>query len=311
MPTWATPSTWVGWGRRELVGFVEAPDNVGFPLAKPRFYISRQEIEQRFDTDHDPDTDLAEIWLRSPRYLDEVLVQARATSFGLHDIRFATRSGLRVLLDQAAGIVIDLLVALSVIALVTAGAMLAASARAEVQRRLGTIGVRRAVGASRGAHRAVARRCEALLLAAPAATIGLTIGALATYGPASRLLTLLNEPAPGTGLVLPLAGAWLLSVAIPVGATAWPAWRAAGGSVVDQLRGGDVSASGAGRGRLSLRGGGLVALGARLVMARRARLASVVAVLGAATVWSCCCWPWPRRWRRCATTPPRWASAIS
>ena len=64
-------------------------------------------------------------------------MQARASSFGLHDIRFATRSGVRVLLDQAAGIVIDLLVALSLIALVTAGVMLAASARAEVQRRLG------------------------------------------------------------------------------------------------------------------------------------------------------------------------------
>ena len=45
---------------------------------------------------------------------------------------------------------IDLLVALSLIALVTAGVMLAASARAEVQRRLGAIGVRRAVGATRG-----------------------------------------------------------------------------------------------------------------------------------------------------------------
>ena len=46
-----------------------------------------------------------------------------------------------MLLDQAAGIVIDLLVALSLIALATAGAMLAASAHAEVQRRLRTIGV--------------------------------------------------------------------------------------------------------------------------------------------------------------------------
>ena len=49
-----------------------------------------------------------------------MLVQARATSYGLHDLRFVTRSGVRVLLDQAAGIVIDLLVALSLIALATA-----------------------------------------------------------------------------------------------------------------------------------------------------------------------------------------------
>jgi len=273
-----------GLGPQRVVGFVEAPDNVGFPLAKPRFYISRQEIEQRFDTDHDPETNLAEIWLRDPRYLDEVLVQARASSFGLRDIRFATRSGLRVLLDQAAGIVIDLLVALSVIALVTAGAMLAASARAEVQRRLGTIGVRRAVGASRG-HITLSHAVEALLVAAPAATIGLAAGALAMYGPASRLLTLLNEPPPGTGLVLPLAGAWLLSVAIPVGATAWPAWMAARGPVVAQLRGGDVSAGGAGARRLSLRGRGLRLLGARLVAARRVRLVATVVTLGLSTAF--------------------------
>src|SRR5205814_61390 len=83
-------------------------------------------------------------------YLDQVLVQARASSFGLHDLRFATRSGVRVLLDQAAGIVIDLLVALSLIALATAAVMLAASARAEVQRRLAAIGIQRAGGASLG-----------------------------------------------------------------------------------------------------------------------------------------------------------------
>ena len=79
-----------------------------------------------------------------------MLVQARTTSYGLRGLRFVTRSGVRVLLDQAAGIVIDLLVALSVFALATAGVMLAASARAEVQRRLKTIGISRAVGASRG-----------------------------------------------------------------------------------------------------------------------------------------------------------------
>ncbi len=114
---------------------------------------------------------LAEIWLRNPAFVNEVLVQARATSFGLHSISFATRSGVRVLLDQAAGIVIDLLVALSVIALVTAGVMLAASARAEVQRRLGAIGVRRAVGETRGLV-TLAVAVEGMLVALPAATLG-------------------------------------------------------------------------------------------------------------------------------------------
>ena len=184
---------------------------------------------------------LADIWLRDPRNLDEVLVQARATSYGLHGLRFVTRSGVRVLLDQAAGIVIDLLVALSLIALATASVMLAASARAEVQRRLAAIGVRRAVGASR-AHLAGTQAFEALFVAAPAATIGAVGGALATYGPTSRLLVLLNEPAPGAALLPALVAAWLASVAIPVIAAAWPAWRAAGRPPVALLRGAELGA---------------------------------------------------------------------
>ena len=271
-----------GLGPQAVVGLVEAPDNVGFPLAKPRFYVSRSAIDARFGAEPDPRTNLAEIWLRDPRYLGEVLVQARATSFGLHNIRFATRSGVRVLLDQAAGIVIDLLVALSVIALVTAGVMLAASARAEVQRRVGAIGVRRAVGESRG-HVALVHGLEALLLAAPAASLGLAAGVLATSGASDRLLTLLNEPAPGGELVLPLVGGWLASVAIPVAGSAWPAWRAGGRPVVGLLRGGDVSRDGGTR--LRLRGGGLRTLGARLVAARRARLLATAVTLGLSTAF--------------------------
>ncbi|MDQ6775911.1 MAG: ABC transporter permease, partial [Actinomycetota bacterium] len=228
-----------GLGPQRVVGFTEAPDNVGFPLAKPRFYLSRRAIEARFGRDSNPQVNLAEIWLRDPRYLNTVLVQARGTSFGLHNIQFATRSGVRVLLDQAAGIVIDLLVALSIIALVTASVMLAASARAEVQRRLGAIGVRRAVGASRE-HIALAQGLEAMLIALPAAGVGLVAGVLATYGADDRLLTMLNEPPPGTALALPLAGALLASVAIPVLGAAWPAWRAAGRSPVGLLRGGEL-----------------------------------------------------------------------
>ena len=160
-----------GLGPERVVGFAEAPDNVGFPLAKPRYYISRAQ----FGADPNPQVNLADIWLRNPAYLNEVLVQARATSFGLQNIQFATRSGVRTLLDQAAGIVIDLLVALSLIALVTAGVMLAASARAEVQRRLGAIGVRRAVGTTRG-QVVLAQVVEGLIVAVPAATVGVAAG---------------------------------------------------------------------------------------------------------------------------------------
>ncbi len=214
----------------------------------------------------------------------EVLVQARDSSFGLRDIRFATRAGVRVLLDQAAGIVIDLLVALSLIALVTAAVMLAASARAEVQRRLGAIGVRRAVGASRG-QVVLAQALEALIVAVPAASFGCLLGVLATAGPSNRLLTMLNEPAPGSELVLPVAAGWLASVTIPVLGAAWPAWTAAGRSVVTLLRGAGVSAGTRGRSRLRIPGGGLAALGLRLASARRARLAATVTMLGFSTAF--------------------------
>ena len=267
-----------GLGPMHVAGFVEAPDNVGFPLAKPRFYVSRAAIDARFGRVANPDVNLAEIWLRDPRYINEVLVQAREISFGLRSITFATRQGVRVLHDQAAGIVIDLLVALSLIALVTAGVMLAASARAEVQRRLRAIGVRRAVGTTRG-QVTLAHAFEGLLVAAPAATIGVLAGTLATYRPAARLLELLNEPAPGGALVLPLLAAWLVATLTPALGAAWPAWRAGGGPVVELLRAGDVS-RGSRRARSTVQQAGLATLGARLVGARRARLAATALTLG-------------------------------
>jgi ABC-type lipoprotein release transport system permease subunit len=269
-----------GLGPERVVGLVEAPDNVGFPLAKPRFYLALSALQARFGFFGVPRVDVAEIWVRSQRYLNELLVQARSTSFGLRGLRFATRSGVHVLLDQAAGIVIDLLVALSLIALATAGAMLAASARAEVQRRLGTIGVQRAVGAS-GGHVTLVHALEAWLVAAPAAAVGSAVGAAVIYGPASRLLTLLNEPAPGGALVLPLLGGWLVACALAVAGAAWPAARAASRPVTALLRGADVSGRTGRRipGLGRLRPTGLAALGARLVAARRARLVVSVTML--------------------------------
>jgi putative ABC transport system permease protein len=264
-----------GLGTERIVGFSESPDNVSYPLAVPRVYVSQRGVGPLA-------ANLAEIWLRDPRNLNEVLVQARATSYGLQGLRFVTRSGVRVLLDQAAGIVIDLLVALSLIALATASVMLAASARAEVQRRLAAIGVRRAVGASR-AHLAATQAFEAWFVAAPAATIGAIGGALATYGPTSRLLVLLNEPAPGAALAPALVAAWLASIAIPVLAAAWPAWRAAGRPPVALLRGAELTRGSRGSIRFPAVGAGLTALGARLVGARRTRLVATVAALGFST----------------------------
>ena len=281
-----------GLGPERVVGFAEGPDDVGYPLAAPRFYLSRASIVARFGPEPDPYVNFAEVWLRNPRYINEVLVQARDQSFGLRHIQFATRAGVRVLVDQAAGIVIDLLVALSIIALATAAVMLAASSRAEVQRRLRSIGIRRAVGASRG-YVTLTLALDGLLIAAPAATLGTVVGLLATYGADDRLLTLLNEPGPGAALIGPLLGAWLVSIALPVAGAAYPAWVAAGRAVVSLLGGADIArrhwasrlpwrrrrdgarrASGVGE-----RHGGLSGLGARLVAARPGRLATTVTML--------------------------------
>ena len=109
------------------------------------------------------------------------------SSYGLTGLSLITRSGVRVLIDQAAGIVIALLGALSLIALLTAATMLTASARAEIQRRLHAIGIWRAIGASRG-HVARVAALEALLVAVPAAALGVGLGALLAAGPSDRLL---------------------------------------------------------------------------------------------------------------------------
>ncbi len=267
-----------GLGPLRVVGFAEAPDDVGYPLGVPRLYLSRTAIDARFGRESHPEVSVAELWLRNPRLLNEVLVQARTTSFGLRGVRVITRSGVRVLLDQAAGIVIDLLVALSLFALATAGVMLAASARAEIQRRVRTIGISSAVGAARG-HLVAVQAVEVALVAAPAATVGLIAGTAASMGPSDRLLAMLNEPAPGSALILPLLGAWLLSVGLPVAAAAWPAWRAARRAPVALLHGAGLSTSGPQRAGHRA-DGGLAALGARLVLARRARLAATVLTLG-------------------------------
>ena len=264
-----------GLGEERIVGFSESPDNVSYPLSLPRVYVPSTGIGGL-------GVNLADIWLRDARNLDEVLVQARATSYGLQSLRFVTRSGIRVLLDQAAGIVIDLLVALSLIALATAAVLLAASARAEVQRRLRAIGVRRAVGASR-AHLATVQALEALFVAAPAATLGAVSGVLATYGATSRLLVMLNEPAPGTALWPALALAWLGAIAIPVLAGAWPAWRAAGRPPVALLRGAELTQTRGGG--LRVPRAGLTVLGARLAGARRTRLIATAATLGFSTAF--------------------------
>lgn len=267
-------------GDQRIVGIAVEPSNVAFPLARAaHVYLPREPVRRRFGN---LPANVALLWVNDRRRLDETLVQARAVSYGVRDLRLITREGVQVLVGQAAGIVIALLSAFALVTLAAAGLMLGSAASAEVQRRLPAIGVQRAVGLSRRRVAAV-HALEAALLAVPAAAIGLVAGTALTAPRAEQLLRTLNQLPPGASLT-----AWLVAggaglVAIAALASAWPAWRAAGRAPARVLRGGDLAPARAravppGRGPSR---GGLLALGARLAAAHRGRLAATVAVLAA------------------------------
>jgi ABC-type lipoprotein release transport system permease subunit len=268
-------------GPVRVVGISQSPDNVAFPLAVPRIYISRATTEARFGHEADPVVNSAELWVKDPARLDEILVQARATSYGIRGLRFVTRAGVKILLDEAAGIVIALLVALSAIALLTASVMLASSARAEVQRRLAGIGLRRALGATR-THVTLAQAVEALIVGVPASAIGVFAGTLLARGPTDRLLGVLNEIPPGAALLWPLAACFALTTAIPLVAAVWPVWRSGALAPIALITGLELRsrASTPVRAVRMPRPHGTFALGSRLVTARRVRLLSTLTVLG-------------------------------
>jgi hypothetical protein len=259
-------------GTLRVAGIAVAPDNVAFPLASaPRMYVARAWIER--EAQARLPVDQALIWAADPARVDVLLQQARATSTQVRGVRFITRSGVRVLIDSAAGVVIALLVAFSLVALGAAATMLAATSAADVQRRLPAIGVQRTVGFSRG-RIAAQYAWRALRTGVPAGAAGVAIGSLAVRGPSGDLLEALNEQPPGWALLPPLAAALAAIAAVVAGAAAWPAWRATARPTVALLRGAEV----AGAKRLRL-GGGFAALGARLALARRGRAAATVAVL--------------------------------
>jgi ABC-type antimicrobial peptide transport system permease subunit len=266
-------------GGVRVVGIAVSPDNVAFPLASvPHVYVSNAWIERVAGLRPDQHflVDEALIWANDPAAVDVLLQQARATSTGISNVRFLTRSGVRILVDSAAGIVIALLVAFSLVALAAAGVMLAAGASADVQRRLPTIGVQRAIGVSRTGI-AVEYGLAAALVGLLAGAIGLAAGALAARGPSGRLLEALNEQPPGAAL-LPVLGIALVAIAVLVGlAAGWPAWRATSRPTVALLRGAELGP--AGSRRIGVAAGGFATLGARLALARRGRAAATLAVL--------------------------------
>ena len=233
-------------GRLPIAGIALAPDNVAFPLTvTPRVYVRADTVPPRLR-----EPNLALLWLVDPARADITLTQARATSFGVGNLAFVTREGIEVLLGEAAGIVISLLVAFSLVALAAAGTMLAAGAHADVQRRLPAFGLRRALGFT-PADLVRAQAAEAALVAVPAAAAGLALGALAVAGPTGDLLAQLNEEPPGLAL-LPVLAACLAAIsALVCAAATWPAWRAARRPPAEVLRGG----AGLARPRAALRRG--------------------------------------------------------
>jgi len=269
-----------GLGSLRIAGIALSVDNVAFPLATvPRIYVTEAEIARRFGPDDDPGVNLALVWLADSSRLDVTLASARPAVFGLRTEQLLTRRAVRQVIDQAAGIVIALLAVFGLVACACAGVMLAAASAAEVRRRAPALGVQRALGASR--RQVVGGEAlDAVLVAAPAAALGLGVGALAATGPTAHLLGFLNEVAPGSALLGPLAGAFAGLVAVAAAGAAWPAWRLNRRPVSALLRGGDLCAGPARRRRA--RSGGLVGLGAHFAFARRGRWTSTVSALAVA-----------------------------
>jgi predicted lysophospholipase L1 biosynthesis ABC-type transport system permease subunit len=269
----------VGGDRVRVVGVAVGPDNVAFPLARrPRVWLAYRDAAAVTATPLGT-VNSAFVWLVNRKLADVTLDQARAAAFGVRGLRVTTRAGLQVLIGQAAGIVIALLVAFSVIALVVAGTMLAASANAEVQRRLEGLGLLRALGAPPGAVVAAAV-VEAVVVAFPAGALGVVVGWALVASPLDRLLGSLSQLGPGASVAPLLVAVVLGLVALVALASAWPAWRATRGSAGAVLRRGDVTGSA----RRLPGGGGPAGLGLRMALARPARTAGGIVVLGSAVV---------------------------
>ena len=250
-----------------MVGVAVEPDNVAFPLAaRPRVYLRLEDVRREIARGDGSDVNAAYLTVRDRDRLPETLVQARTASYGTSGLTFTTRDGVRALVDEAGGLVGGLLVAFAVVALLATAAMLASSAHARVTRDLQTIGALRAIGWTPFGL-ALSYALEAVLVALPAAAVGVVAGALLVRGPTDDLLRDLNELSPGSAVgwphVVVIAGVVLLAGL----ASAIPAYGAARRPVVETLRGGRTV-----RPRRSGTSGRPILLGARLAVSRPGRL---------------------------------------
>jgi putative ABC transport system permease protein len=262
-----------------VVGIAVAPDNVAFPLAAgPRVYIPYQDARRLYFHDLPHPINQLLVWVRSRHELPVTLEQARAATYGIGGFQFVTRSGIRVLIDGAAGIVIALLVAFSLVALGSAAVMLSAGSYAAVQRQLQSLGAARAVGASR-VQIVAAAVAESLLVAAPTTAIGLAIGWVVATGPTVALLHSLNEFGAGWALLGVLGACWVAVCLTVVVTSAWPAWRATARPPADMLRRPELGTSP----RLRWMPGGMLGLGMRMALARPVRTVATTLVVATST----------------------------
>ena len=257
-----------------VVGIAVAPDNVAYPLAAgARIWMPYETVRQLDYAGAGKPINAALLWVNDRSQIDLTLEQARSAGYGLGGLTIVTRDGVGVLIDGAAGIVVALLVAVSLAALAAAGVMVAASSRAEVQRRLETIALLRAIGASPRAITAAAG-VEAGVVALPAAALGLAVGWWAANGASARLLEALNQ-LPRGGTVLPLALSLVSIVALVTVASAWPTWRACRRPVASMLRDAELPA----RDWALPLPGGAVGLGVRMALRRPMRTVATAVVV--------------------------------
>ena len=257
-----------------VVGIAVAPDNVAYPLAAgARIWMPYQTVRQLDYPGAGRPINAALLWVNDHSQIDVTLEQARSAGYGLSGLTIVTRDGVGVLIDSAAGIVVALLVAVSLAALAAAGVMVAASSRAEVQRRLETIALLRAIGASPWSIIAAAG-VEAGVLALPAAALGLVVGWWSANGASARLLEALNQ-LPRGAVVLPLALSLVAIVALVTAASAWPTWLACRRPVAAMLRDAELPA----RGWTLPLPGGVVGLGVRMALRRPIRTVATAVVV--------------------------------
>ncbi len=260
-----------------VVGVVVAPDNVAYPLAsEARVWMPYRDVRDLAQTGTRDPVDEALVWVRNRALLNVTLEQARAASFGIGGLVFVTRPGLKVLIDQAAGIVIALLVAFSVVALAGAAVMLAAAARVDAQRRLEALATMRALGASRRWTLGTVA-LEKALVAVPAAAAGVVLGWAAARAPTARLLETLDQFPLGWTIAGPLAGAAAAVAGLVVAAAVWPTWRASRSEIAPMLRSAELGPAPRGR-RLP---SGSAGLGMRMAVSRPVRMVATAAVLAA------------------------------